>query len=67
MEIKPFFYTLIQGTPHDLLELSVRSYYRYKSNSIELTDLSLVNSNIRYNNVKYGSNLNTIQQGNIYG
>ena len=57
MNINPLFENISKGTPHVLLQLSVRSFKRYQSNSNELKDVSVKDGEVSYNNVIYGVNL----------
>ena len=57
MSLTPLFHNASKGTPHVLLQLSVRSFNRYKSNSIELKNITLINGQIMYTDVIFGANV----------
>ena len=55
--IEPYLTSQIKGTPHVLMELSTRSFKRFKNNSIVLDELTVQDGIVSYNNVTYGSNV----------
>ena len=57
IDISPMFDKNTKCTPHVLMELSTRSYQRFKNNAIELDGLNISNGMITYTHVKYGNNI----------
>ena len=57
IDIMPVFDAKVKCTPHVLMELSVRSYLRFKNNSIQLKEFTITNGCICYNTVVYGNNI----------
>ena len=55
--IEPYLTSQIKGTHHVLMELSTRSFKRFKNNSIVLDELTVQDGIVSYNNVTYGSNV----------
>lgn len=57
IDISPVFDKKIKCTPHVLMELSNRSYLRFKSNAIELKGINVKDGQVTYTNVIYGDNI----------
>ena len=55
--IEPYLTSQIEGTPHVLMELSTRSFKRFKNNSVIIDELTVHDGIVSYNNVTYGSNV----------
>ena len=55
--IAPYLTSKIEGTPHVLMELSTRSFKRFKNKSIIIDELTIQDGTVSYSNVTYGSNV----------
>ena len=61
IRIKPYLTSSIAGTPHVLMELSNRSFKRFKNNAIILDELILCDGRISFEYVTHGSNVRCVK------